>query len=72
MDRKLTITIAGDSRQQASTLLARALNSGEYQGEYLDFVSPDLFFQNLATNAGNFSMPCKELVNWGCGNWLAG
>lgn len=48
MDRKLTITIAGNSRQKARTLLASALNSGEYQGEYLDFVSPDLFFSKLS------------------------
>lgn len=48
MDRKLTITIAGDSRQQAKALFARAVTSGEYQGEYLDFATPDLFFSKLS------------------------
>jgi predicted transcriptional regulator len=48
--RTLTITIAGDMRARLKAHVRAAVASGEYQGEHLDFATPDLFFSKLTAN----------------------
>jgi predicted transcriptional regulator len=50
MERTLTITIAADVKNRMKHLFRAAADSGVYQGEYLDFATPGLFFSQLTEN----------------------
>jgi predicted transcriptional regulator len=42
--------MAGDMRARLKQHIQAAIASGEYQGEYLDFATPGLFFSKLTAN----------------------
>ena len=48
MERTLTVTISDDAKSRVKALFNQAVTSGEYQGEYLNFATPDLFFSKLS------------------------
>ncbi len=70
MELKLTITISDDAKSKMKALFSQAIKSDEYQGEYLDFASPALFFSKLSDkrwkiiNAlqGAGEVPVRELA----------
>ncbi len=48
MERKMTITIGADMRSRTKALMSKAMTSGEYYGEFLNFATPALFFSKLS------------------------
>ena len=48
MERTLTITVAADVKARAKVLFKQAVASQSYQGEFIDFATPDLFFSKLS------------------------
>ncbi|MDR1709213.1 MAG: hypothetical protein LBS70_05785 [Candidatus Accumulibacter sp.] len=53
MDRTLTITVSADVRARMTSAMSRAVETGRYQGEYLDFRTPALFFSKLSERRWN-------------------
>lgn len=50
MERTLTITISQDWQDGLAHAMHNAFAAKSYQGEYLDFASPALFFGKLTNN----------------------
>lgn len=48
MDRTLTITVSADVESRMKSLFKAAAGGRCYQGEFLDFASPALFFSKLS------------------------
>lgn len=48
MDRTLTVTVAADVESRMKALFKAATEQKTYQGEYLDFATPALFFSKLS------------------------
>ena len=48
MDRTLTITVSADVESRMKSLFKAATESKSYQGEFIDFATPALFFSKLS------------------------
>jgi len=56
MNRRLSITIDSDWQQQlrdAAVLAEKGIETGQYQGEYLNFATPALFFGQMTAHRWN-------------------
>ena len=47
MDRTLNVSIGSEDRSAIKARLSRAFATGDYQGEFLSFATPELFFSKL-------------------------
>jgi predicted transcriptional regulator len=50
MDRKLNITVGDEDRAALKARVKNAVATGTYQGEYMNFATPELLFTRLNDN----------------------
>ena len=70
MERRLTITVSADVQARMKSLFKQAVESATYQGEFMDFARPALFFSKLTdrrwsllhTLQGAGEVPVRELA----------
>lgn len=50
MDRRLTITVGSEDRAALKARMMAAVRTGTYQGEFMNFATPELLFTRLNDN----------------------